>query len=189
MSSTAVLLTGNVLETLESLLPLLYGAIGGLIASYATSRFQRNNWLFQRKLEVYARLIETLETSKDKIFAYYYDETLSQKELSDRVSKDFLPVKIQERITRFFATEDTIEEMSNILAGFEMAFSGWKPNFEKYMMSTYFFSELKRLQEILELDSKYKSRFARWRYFRRIKKRFKEDHRRFMQMSKMQASK
>jgi hypothetical protein len=184
MNSATLLFADSVLETLKSLLPLVYGAIGGLVAAYAASRFQRNNWLFQRKLEVYAKLIETLETSRDKIFAYYYDECLSQKELSDRVRKDFLPVKIQERIARFFASEDTIEEMSKILVGFEMAFSGSTPNFEKYMMSMYFFTELKRLQEILELDTKYKSRFARWRYFRGVRKRFEEDHRKFIEKSK-----
>jgi hypothetical protein len=170
---------------LESLLPFIYGAIGGLVASYAAARFQRNNWLFQKKLEGFAKLIETLEGSREKILAYYYEE-LGKKELIERVDRDFLPVSIQQRIASFFANDETAEEMANKLADIHMAFSGSKPNFEKWMMSTYIFSVIRELQEILEDDAKRAGWYARWKHRRRTKKRFREEHKRFLEWQERQ---
>jgi len=135
---------------IQQVLLLLAGAIVG---GYFTHIFQKKNWLYQKKIETFARLIEVIYQQREKAVSYAFLTDLSPKDKHDRISRDFLPVMTQYYLASFMLSDEGREQVRNTIAGFENRLLDFEKHFAAESNERLGFeSEVRRLHQFLELE-------------------------------------
>jgi hypothetical protein len=101
---------------LESILLLTLGAFAG---SYFTGRSQRRNWVYQKKIEAFSRLIEIVQIQRNKAIAYAHLSKLTAEERIQRVTEDFTPIWSQFYLVSFLLSNGGESEVRQIIYGFQ----------------------------------------------------------------------
>ena len=127
--------------------------VGAIVGGYLTHLFQKKNWLYQRKIETFARLIEVVYQQREKVASYAFSKGIALKDKHDRISRDFLPVNTQYYLTSFMLSDEGRAEVRDILAGFENRLLDTEKHFAAESNERLGFeSEVRRLHQFLELE-------------------------------------
>lgn len=127
--------------------------VGALIGSYFAHVFQKKSWLYQRKIESFAKLMEVIHQQREKAATYAFSKNLSDAEKTSRITQDLLPAWTQYYLTSFILSDQGNTEVKDILAGFESRLRNFDHHFapesNEYLG---FHHEIERLHSCLQME-------------------------------------
>jgi len=151
----------------DQILILLAGALFG---SYFTHIFQKKSWLYQTRIESFAKLMEIIHVQREKAATYAFSKTISEKEKADQIEHDFLPVWTQYYLTSFMLSDEGNTEVKDILSGFEGRLRDLEHHFASQSNEFLgFHHEVKRLHSCLQMEATASS-FARAVWYAQLRK-------------------
>jgi len=89
--------------------------IGGFIGAFVHRKTQHQNWLLERRAEVFADFLQTLEKCRDETSKYFRESPQEGMEKEQKIIDFYQPAISHAKITRLFLKDESKDKIDKLV--------------------------------------------------------------------------
>ena len=129
----------------------IFALLGGFVGAFMHRKTQHQNWILQKRAEIFADFLQTLEKCRDETSKFFREGMPEGVEKTQKILDLYQPVLANVKITRLFLKDESKKEIAKLVDSLYSLHNSEGFGDQRF---SWMDVRLKRIQNILEENLK-----------------------------------